>query len=321
MKVKCIGKERDSRGKIKLYKLEDENGLVSSATANEIREKIIFGDDYEFTNLQIDKIGRLVDKKEKQQTKVKVQENKKRYTLLAEGIADYTGSDKCEVYYKVRDKETNIDTWVNRDELRPNSYSKFNNLSIRKNGQIIIKEEVPRIDISSILYVYMSIKNNVDLLLDQLLDTGGFICTWDGKIVIKNGEKGANKRLGDKIKKLQKTLEGIQIDDHIKYILGDAVFKLYDQKSVYYGYVESDNNDIYDTYLSYSLEEVITYLTTQYAKKLRKYKDILDVVNDYTHLDYKLFAEECKDSEEQLKEALKEVKDKEIERRFSKLRT
>jgi len=61
IRVKCIGKNRDAKGKIINYLLIDESGRKFTATSDEIKTEIK-KQTYEFTNLQIDSIGRLVDK-------------------------------------------------------------------------------------------------------------------------------------------------------------------------------------------------------------------------------------------------------------------
>lgn len=61
-KIKCVNKVKDKHGVIKVYQLIDENGNKIEATASQIKEEIRSGR-YDFLNLQIDKAGRLVDKK------------------------------------------------------------------------------------------------------------------------------------------------------------------------------------------------------------------------------------------------------------------
>lgn len=70
MKVKCIGKNRDSRGTIINYNLVDEVGNKFQATGQQIKTEMQSGR-YKFINLQVDKAGRLVDKAEKKEHKVK----------------------------------------------------------------------------------------------------------------------------------------------------------------------------------------------------------------------------------------------------------
>lgn len=61
MKVRCVTKYRDKKGKITGYLLIFEDGYTVQATAMQIKNEIAAGR-YEFTNLQIDRAGRLVDK-------------------------------------------------------------------------------------------------------------------------------------------------------------------------------------------------------------------------------------------------------------------
>ena len=63
MKVKCISKNRNEKGVIINYTLQDEKGNTLNATAQQIKSEMKAGN-HEFINLQIDKAGRLVDKAE-----------------------------------------------------------------------------------------------------------------------------------------------------------------------------------------------------------------------------------------------------------------
>ena len=69
MKVKCLAKNRDSKGNIVNYNLVDETGRKFQATGKQIKEEFKKGQ-FEFVNLQIDKAGRLVDKAEEKPKKV-----------------------------------------------------------------------------------------------------------------------------------------------------------------------------------------------------------------------------------------------------------
>lgn len=73
MRVRCISKNRNDKGAIVNYNLIDEKGNKFQATSQQIKSEIKAGN-YEFTNLQIDKAGRLVDKAEEKpvQAKAKV---------------------------------------------------------------------------------------------------------------------------------------------------------------------------------------------------------------------------------------------------------
>lgn len=68
MLVRCLQKNRDSKGTIINYTLQDETGKVFLATGQQIKVEINKGQ-FKFTNLQIDKAGRLVDKAEEQEKK------------------------------------------------------------------------------------------------------------------------------------------------------------------------------------------------------------------------------------------------------------
>lgn len=76
MKVYCIQKVRDASGKILYYAFKLENGNVITGTREDIiNEMKTHKYGYEFTNLQLDKAGRLVDKSIKE---VNVDENKQK---------------------------------------------------------------------------------------------------------------------------------------------------------------------------------------------------------------------------------------------------
>lgn len=89
MRVKCLRKNRDTRGNIVNYHLMDETGHQFFATGQQIKEEMKSGR-FEFLNLQIDKAGRLVDKAEVKEPiqkntvcerKQTPSEEEKRYTL------------------------------------------------------------------------------------------------------------------------------------------------------------------------------------------------------------------------------------------------
>lgn len=68
IKVKCISKNRDSKGVIQSYTLQDVKGTTMNVTGQQIKQAIAKGQ-IEIVNLQIDRAGRLIDKSE---TKVNV---------------------------------------------------------------------------------------------------------------------------------------------------------------------------------------------------------------------------------------------------------
>lgn len=61
MRVNCINKERNEKGVITYYTLMSELGSEFNATGSELKDAIRKGI-YDVINLQIDKLGRLVDK-------------------------------------------------------------------------------------------------------------------------------------------------------------------------------------------------------------------------------------------------------------------
>lgn len=61
VKITCISKVRNEKGDIITYNLREDTGREFTATASEIKAEIRAGC-YDFTNLQINKLGRLVDK-------------------------------------------------------------------------------------------------------------------------------------------------------------------------------------------------------------------------------------------------------------------
>lgn len=63
LRIKCINKVRDNRGNIIKYQLVAEDGSRIEATAEQIKQEMKHNNRYDFINLQIDSIGRLVHKK------------------------------------------------------------------------------------------------------------------------------------------------------------------------------------------------------------------------------------------------------------------
>lgn len=70
MKVRCLSKNRNNKGVIVSYNLQDETGRQFQATGQQIKEEMRKGQ-FQFVNLQIDRAGRLVDKAEEKSKKVK----------------------------------------------------------------------------------------------------------------------------------------------------------------------------------------------------------------------------------------------------------
>jgi len=64
IKVRCIEKLRDNSGSVVAYTLQTETGDVFQANSADIKKELK-GNKYEFVNLQLDSIGRLVDKVDK----------------------------------------------------------------------------------------------------------------------------------------------------------------------------------------------------------------------------------------------------------------
>lgn len=69
--AKCIVKHRNDKGVIVNYILQDQNGQKKEFTASEIKQ-LINSKQLEVINLQIDKLGRLVDKAEDKKVQAKV---------------------------------------------------------------------------------------------------------------------------------------------------------------------------------------------------------------------------------------------------------
>ena len=80
MKVTCVSKIRNSKGVIVNYRLMEDSGRVFEATPEQVKCELRVGK-HQFTNLQLDSIGRLVDKASK---KEKLQYSKIERKLLRE---------------------------------------------------------------------------------------------------------------------------------------------------------------------------------------------------------------------------------------------
>ncbi len=86
MKVKCLSKNRNNKGVIVSYNLQDETGRQFQATGQQIKEEIMKGQ-FEFVNLQIDTAGRLVDKAVEKPKKIIDSKNKVRMTGVLKVIS------------------------------------------------------------------------------------------------------------------------------------------------------------------------------------------------------------------------------------------
>jgi hypothetical protein len=81
VKVKCIKKNRDDKGRIVSYILSDAKGQTIAVTGQQIRNEMQLNR-YEFINLQIDKAGRLVDKAEEPQEVKRITRDNRDRTLI-----------------------------------------------------------------------------------------------------------------------------------------------------------------------------------------------------------------------------------------------
>ena len=79
--AKCISKNRDHKGVIVNYTLQDQNGQRISVTGQQIKQVITSGQ-INIINLQIDKAGRLVDKAEEKHTTKRGAEQSKTNSLI-----------------------------------------------------------------------------------------------------------------------------------------------------------------------------------------------------------------------------------------------
>lgn len=86
MKVRCLSKNRNNKGVIVSYNLQDETGRQFQATGQQIKEEIRKGQ-FEFVNLQIDTTGRLVDKAVEKPKKIIDNKNKVRMTGVLKVIS------------------------------------------------------------------------------------------------------------------------------------------------------------------------------------------------------------------------------------------
>ena len=86
MKVRCLSKNRNNKGVIVSYNLQDETGRQFQATGQQIKEEIRKGQ-FEFVNLQIDTAGRLVDKAVEKPKKIIDSKNKVRMTGVLKVIS------------------------------------------------------------------------------------------------------------------------------------------------------------------------------------------------------------------------------------------
>ena len=112
MRVKCVGKNRNDKGVIVNYNLVDETGREFQATAQQIKVEIRKGQ-YQFTNLQIDKAGRLIDKADNAESKniehIKMGNGIEKYVIKTNSDSSATSEDYINFLEKVR-ANRNFDT-------------------------------------------------------------------------------------------------------------------------------------------------------------------------------------------------------------------
>ena len=126
MRVKCVGKNRNDKGVIVNYNLVDETGREFQATAQQIKVEIRKGQ-YQFTNLQIDKAGRLIDKADNAESKniehIKMGNGIEKYVIKTNSDSSATSEDYINFLEKVRanrDFDTKSGTIITRAFLSNN---------------------------------------------------------------------------------------------------------------------------------------------------------------------------------------------------------
>lgn len=324
-KLRCIQKIRDNKGRIKLYVLKESNNTSFTAKADEVKKGISLGI-YEITNLQIDKLGRIINKKEKPEVKIDQPENnissaleindRNRYTLVAMGVTSDTGDSDSVYYLKVRDNTTGKEVWMSDDIIRAKlKYSKsFTNLSIRKRDGLIIKEDIPIIDISSLLFVKMSIEKNIKRLLEDIMFYGSFVLTTDSEL-IPSGNKKNKKEIQETLKRLREALEKTELDECLEDMIVDAVSDLYDRRDVYYGYLKINESTFSDICLSFHEDDIINFLKEAYVEELNAMEGIDIMFGDELDM-IQLIAEISSESKKRLKNELNTIREKIINTKF-----
>lgn len=114
--AKCISKNRDNKGVIVSYTLQDTTGQKMNVTGQQIKAAITAGQ-IDIVNLQIDKAGRLVDKAEPVTKEIELKQ-KKRVKIIKKCRA---ALDKNEVFSAEYNEETNY------SEINSNMSVLYNN--------------------------------------------------------------------------------------------------------------------------------------------------------------------------------------------------
>lgn len=135
---KCINKNRDSKGNIVNYTLVDKNGKKVQLTGKQVKEAIKAGQ-FKITNLQIDSLGRLVDRAEatnknnnkpiytKYILKEQYREGKPQSLIGKELMLDYkplgliTGNTQA----KIDNKDCDLSEYIYRNNIDINRLSIF----------------------------------------------------------------------------------------------------------------------------------------------------------------------------------------------------
>lgn len=108
--AKCINKVRDNNGKIKAYILQDMKGNVMPVDGNQIKAAIRSGK-ANITNLQIDSIGRLVDKQEEKVNNIDKCRQAEIIVKLLATIKEIGNEDRSDFDYKlIKDYNSNMET-------------------------------------------------------------------------------------------------------------------------------------------------------------------------------------------------------------------
>lgn len=173
MKVQCLEKVRDNSGNIKAYTLQDESGRVFQASGEQIKAEMK-AKRYEFTNLQLDSIGRLIDKVDKNDIGRLHQEFEKAYQNLMSGKelgfgcidigSDFQNFDSNHSLVRVVDDHDDF-----REKYMTDIINQFEGYVLQKGGRIPYKLHVKSKDgvFEEVLY---SLKDNMDMSVSDLIN-------------------------------------------------------------------------------------------------------------------------------------------------------
>lgn len=185
------------------------------------------------------------------------------YTLLAVSNTSY---------WFVKNNKTDKVLWIRQRDYKISPEpmnNRFTNLSIKRK-EYVLPQNIRKINLTNVMSVYESIKDNINKLIDQLLKNGGFHYTGDFQII--GFAREDIRRTDGLLERLKEKLETIKIDDSIDNMINEVITELYHREGLYYGMIGDCDED--GVYFSYNALSIIKCIEDEYTEYLACYDEL-----------------------------------------------